>query len=68
VISADDVTLDLIAAVGAFTDPNAGTGKTVLVSGLTPVGSENLIRPQIGGLQRLAAEPLRLVLPPLPKG
>jgi hypothetical protein len=31
----------------------------------TPVGSENLIRPQIVNLQRLAAELLRPVFPPL---
>ena len=40
VISGDDVTLDATAAAGAFTDPNAGTGKTVLVSGLTISGAD----------------------------
>ena len=40
VISGDDVTLELTAAAGAFTDPNAGTGKTVLMSGLTLGGTD----------------------------
>jgi hypothetical protein len=40
VISGDDVTLDLTAAAGAFTAPNAGPGKTVLVSGLTLSGTD----------------------------
>ena len=40
VISGDDVTLDLTAVAGAFTNPNAGTGKTVLVSGLTLTGTD----------------------------
>ena len=39
-ISGDDVTLDATAAAGASTDPNAGTGKTVLVSGLTISGAD----------------------------
>ena len=40
VISGDDVTLDLTAVVGAFTDPNAGTGKTVHVNGLAITGAD----------------------------
>jgi hypothetical protein len=32
--------LDTVAATGTFTDPNAGTNKTVLVSGLTLIGAD----------------------------
>jgi hypothetical protein len=40
VITGDDVTLELTAAAGAFAAPNAGTGQTVLVSGLTLSGMD----------------------------
>jgi trimeric autotransporter adhesin len=40
VINGDDVTLDTTAAAGAFDDPNAGTGKTVQVSGLAISGAD----------------------------
>lgn len=36
----DVVNLDTTGATGAFTDPNVGTGKTVLVSGLTIAGAD----------------------------
>ena len=36
----DVVTLDTAAAAGAFTDAEVGTGKTVLVSGLTLTGTD----------------------------
>ncbi len=39
VVTGDTVTLDASGATGAFVDPNAGTGKTVTVSGLTIGGA-----------------------------
>ena len=40
VISGDDVILSTAGASGAFTDPDAGTNKTVLVSGLSLSGAD----------------------------
>ncbi len=40
VISGDAVALNTVGATGAFTDPNVGTNKTVLVSGLTLGGAD----------------------------
>jgi N-acetylmuramoyl-L-alanine amidase len=39
VVNGDDVTLDATNAVGAFSDPNVGTGKTVTISGLALAGA-----------------------------
>ena len=41
VISPDAVTLNTGSAVGTFSDPNVGTGKTVTVSGLTISGADS---------------------------
>jgi len=40
VISGDDAVLKTADATGAFTDPNVGTNKTVLISGLTLSGAD----------------------------
>ena len=51
VISGDAVALNTAGATGAFTDPNVGTNKTVLVSGLTLSGADaanyNLTQPAL---------------------
>ena len=39
-VTGDAVTLDTAAAVGSFTDPDPGTNKTVLVTGLTLAGAD----------------------------
>jgi hypothetical protein len=40
VVGGDDVTLDTSGAAGTFSDANAGTGKTVTVSGLILLGAD----------------------------
>ena len=39
VVAGDDVTLDTSSAIGTFDSPDAGTDKTVIITGLTSVGT-----------------------------
>ena len=41
VVVGDDVTLNLVSAIGTFDTPDMGTGKTVFITGLTLTGTDS---------------------------